>query len=179
MHNSALIFLPTYFLYNIKNLKKYVIISLLGTFILAVSVKVLMLILADYLQRYAKYTDETDKFYGIMNWTYAGIFSAVLIVYVFALKKQVFSEGIKKLILSLLVIGTGGAVACSGTPVPNRAFLCYYVATIISIPISLSYIKTKLIRYIVFMLSISLYFYITYVSEIAVVKNYYFDFSIN
>lgn len=176
LHHSALFFLPVYFFYNIKKIRNYLMVLFGGLVAMTLFVRAMMALLAGYIERYSKFMDETNQFYGGMNWTYAIIVCTVLLIYIITLKKQVFIDGFNKLVLSLLCIGAVMAIACVGTPVPSRTILCYYIAAMWAIPMSLSYIKIRLLRYTLFLISLLLYFYIAFVSEIAVMEDYYLDF---
>lgn len=177
-HHSALFFVPVYFLYHVKKIKNFLLIVAIGVLVITIFVKALMIVLAGYIDRYSKFLDESNPFFGGMNWTYAIIMGSVLLLYIYILKRNVFQQGVNKLMLSLLCIGTGVAIACAGSPVPSRTILCYYIAAIWAIPLSMSYIKTRLFRYSLFLISLSLYFYIAFVSEISIMEDFYLDFSL-
>ncbi len=179
LHSSALFFIPVYFLYNIKKKSNYIIIALLASLVFLGSMVTILALFVDQIERYSKFMDETSRFYSVMNWTYVFIFGAVLFSYVLICKRKVFDFGINKLMLSLLVIGFVASISCVGSPVPTRTFLCFYISAIWVIPITLKEIKDKLFKYLYFLFTFFLYFYIAFVSEIGIMEEFHFELELN
>ncbi len=165
LHQSAFLFLPVYYIYNFKTKKLLFFFLILGVG-LTLFVKAVLVFFATEIERYNHYLDVTDRTYMESNWTPVAIVGVVLLSYVFVLKKHIFEDGINKIVLISLALGFIGYFASVGSSIPGRTFFYYTVSVIFSVPLTMSYIKTRLFKIAYSLSALTGYFFVTYVSEI-------------
>lgn len=143
LHNSSLIFLPVYFLYNIKDTKRY-FFTMIGSSIL------LSIVIMTAISRYGFIFTRNEFFIenaveGVA--TKALIMGAILIVYLLVLREKAFEEGINKLVFTISILGIVGN-ALVGESGGGRIFWSYYIIVIIQVPLIMYYMKLKVIKFI-------------------------------
>ena len=145
IHQTALVFMPVYFLYHIKSNKKLVIISLVSLVILSIG---LAFMLDYYNTEVASSTSNyNDKYLSESeegsNYTMPLLMTLVLSLRIYFLRKNFFNNGITKLLSILVIFGTVFSFAGVGFVGTSRLFMCYTMTMFIVIPNTVSYIKDK------------------------------------
>lgn len=141
-HHSCLIFLPLYFIYGFN--RKRLILAL-GVFMLLLSVFWSAISLIGIYFDYESFIMEAGD--ELSNVTTFIQFSLFFLLYVFLLGKDVFKNGINKLCfcsLALSVFLNGMSMGLN----LGRITMYYNVFAILSVPISLEYMRSKPLRYI-------------------------------
>lgn len=157
LHRSALIFLPVYFIYPMKKVKGYVLLS---SIVLVLSVFATTFI-HNILNQSFKYSSYTDSMVTFTNVAIAGI---ILFFYIFFLKKDALKDGINRLILGCLCIAFVGFIAlASGIGTSTRLLQYFTVANIFAIPLTTKYIKLKSIKFIYVIGVLFFYFLLAFV----------------
>lgn len=144
IHQSSLILIPLYFLYNI-GLKKLLAILLLSTFILNKFIEVVLNYFLSNLAGYGSYAS-FEKLEG-QNSTGFIISIVYLLLYVWYLKRDIWTEGIKRLLfvcalLNILLLYFG-----IGLDFSARLSIYFGSLNILLVPIMLNYVKAPLVRY--------------------------------
>ena len=157
LHNSSLIFIPIYFLYGIKSYKKYISVVILTTVFFLFLFKYIFSLIGYNIDRYVGYTFFTSFASSIKALTML----TILIIYILFLKKEIFREGMNKLILTSSLIGILGGIFL-GEMGAGRIFLIYNLCVLFQIPLTMKYINNRLFRYVYIILALSLYFAFTF-----------------
>lgn len=141
LHNSSLIFWPVYFLYNIKDKKRYFFVMSCLSLILSV---VIMTVISKYGTIFTRndYYIENAKT-GVA--TKALIMAVVMACYIFFLKRRALEEGIYKLVFTISFLGIVGN-ALVGESGGGRIFWSYYIIVVLQIPICMYFIKSKFVK---------------------------------
>ncbi len=157
MHNSAIIFVLVYFIYGIKGKKtKTTLISI------AVVMIFLFITIAGYVGRMiGKYQTYLDNDEG-QNITGVFISAALLFSTLVIMKEKVWKEGINRFSFVLIYIYFILCVGGLGFDPTGRLTVYFFTGVIFIIPISMSYIKTKFLRNLYFLIVFLLYFYIAF-----------------
>lgn len=140
-HQTALVFIPVYFLYGVSNNRNLNILLLLTYFVIYVSFVFVFNFLASTLVGYESYIDLNDG-----NLTTLIISACYFGSYVLFLKKEVYNDGINKLIFILLSFNLMVMMVGYSFSAINRLMMYYTVVNIISVPITMTYIKRPIVR---------------------------------
>lgn len=150
VHQTALIFVPVYFIYNMRN-SYMVILVLLALFLfLYYFYSVIISTTASLAMSTAGYGDyyfENNS--DGANSKMAFLLLAITIMRFFLLRNDFFKEGINKLISIILVMGTILAFVGVGYIGTSRLNMYYSASSFLFVPNTLQYIKRKDIRVIV------------------------------
>lgn len=141
-HQTALVFVPVYFLYGIESHRKLNILVLLVFVVLYASFLFIFNFFATNFAGYESYVDIDDG-----NITTLIVSVCYLVSYVFFLRKEVYADGINRLVFILLVFNFIVMSAGYTLSIVNRLVMYYSVVNILSVPITMSYIKNPVIRY--------------------------------
>ena len=149
MHQTALIAFPLYFIYHIKNrISLIVVLAVSAVFIYLSFSFLLSYIGEEILYGYSAYVNSDIQ----TNSTGAAIISIELFFYVFFLRKNIWSNGINRLLFITLLLGLIINIGGIGYNPTSRMAMYYTSVSFLSIPKTMSYINNPLIR-IAFMLS--------------------------
>ena len=141
-HHSCLIFLPLYFIYGFNGKR---LIFVLGVFMLLVSFFWSTISLIGIYLDYESFVMEAGD--ELSNVTTFIQFSLFFLLYVFLLGKDVFRSGINKLCFCTLALSFFLNGMSMGLNL-GRITMYYNVFAILSVPISLEYLRIKHFRYI-------------------------------
>ena len=143
MHMSAIIFLPVYFLYGVKN-KLYLSVALgvIAVFTI-VSFYILIPLMVEYiLPEYAYYLLSAEKSEGI-SWKMPAFMSTLMLFRLFVMRKHFFEEGINRLLSIIMVLAATIYVAGMDFGMTSRMAMFYSNITFLIIPNTLQYIKSS------------------------------------
>ncbi|TCO88918.1 EpsG-like putative glucosyltransferase [Bacteroides heparinolyticus] len=157
-HYSSIIWLPIYFMYGIKKKRVFILSAVAFTlfFILMRSDLGKLMIFVFNMDAYDAYMVENK-----IDIKQIIIPSLYLVFYVFSLKKHIFDLGMNKIcFIALLIIVIGYAFA-PGMNQVGRMLQYFQTLSIISIPITVSYIKSKPLRFVYLFSVITLNGYLT------------------
>lgn len=141
IHHSAIVWVPVYFLYNIKSRFSIVAVSIM----IAVGAAVLstnILMINDLLEfDYEVYLVEKDTSYT------KSIISVIYFVsYLFFCRKHLFEDGIYRFTTMVLFLCTLGYLVNAGISLLGRLLLYYEIFLTISIPLTVKNIKNEFIK---------------------------------
>lgn len=142
-HQTALVFLPVYFIYGIKDYKKLILTIVAGGSILLASFVFILQFFINNLVGYGGYKNS-----NLGNGTSLLISLCYLITYVWFLKKDLLQEGIVKLIFVLLALNSTAMLAVYQFTGINRLMMYYSVCAFISVPITAYFINDKMLKII-------------------------------
>lgn len=141
-HSSAIVWVPVYFLYNIKKTRDLVIALVVAIFIISMLNsdlgRYLFLFGLDF-SNYFDTTAETSLNAKLIRIIY-------LVFYVLFLGKHSMDQGINRLCLIILIILTAGYVFAPPIEVVGRMLLYYQCFLIFAIPLTMSKIKSAIIK---------------------------------
>ena len=142
IHMSSIVWIPIYFLYNIRDNRMYVLFLLLTVVAIIASGYYMqdfaIFIEADY-SLYIDHSSKTSLTKNLINISY-------LIVYMLTLNKDMFKEGINKFTTTLLILNTIGYLFAPQVELIDRLLTYYNIAIIFSIPLTWYYIKSVSLR---------------------------------
>ncbi|MBO4587475.1 MAG: EpsG family protein [Bacteroidales bacterium] len=143
IHRSSIIFIPVYFLYFFNGRRLvYVLLSFIVLFVVFWgSITVLSASFFDY----GWFAQQAEGRTNISTFIQVLMF---FLLYVFALGKSVFNIGINKLIFCILFLSLFFNGISIGLNI-GRMAIYYNVISILSIPISLKYIKSTVVRSVI------------------------------
>jgi len=147
LHQTAIIFLPVYFLYNLSK-NKFAIVSAVAMVVLATSMSFFLTTAGRYAMGTASYGDyyfARDMQVGT-NYKSALLMVVLLIIRVLILKKNFFNEGITRLMSIVLVFGTIFAITGIGYVGTSRMNMYFTAASFLYIPNTFYYLKDKTFR---------------------------------
>lgn len=155
MHQTALVFVPVYFLYGIKRPR-----TLFLTFVVIVSVLSVMSYvwldnLSLFFEGYSHYENSRGN-----TLTTLFISIVVLLVYVFSLRGAVFNDGVNRIVFICLVLYFGLLLTSWNFLAINRLILYFSSAVVLSVPIAMKNINNNWIRRGVCFCAVALYFYL-------------------
>lgn len=158
-HQTAIVFLPVYFLYGIKN-NKTLIWSLAGSAVLLFLRFELFYsyVGTNWLSKYSMYVDADETINATRFLMSLVIFGAFILV----LKKDVYEKGINRLLFIMLAISVMASFLGTGFAQSDRLFEYYTACSFLSIPITQKYFKTKWLGYLFSIISVILYFYLSF-----------------
>ncbi len=140
MHTTAIAIFPLYFLYGIPCTKKNMFILLLGVGVLTAFLMEIGVLLGAYNAYYAQYLDMSSEGPA---WQRAVMKVYIALVYFYALKRNVYNEGINRIIFYSMLFNV---VICVGAMNIFGAFRLreyYSIADIIGLPLIVFYAKTS------------------------------------
>ena len=149
MHQTALIAFPLYFLYHIRNRNILIVVFVVS----AIFIYLFFSFLLNYIgleifYEYSSYVNSDIQ----TNSTGAFIITIELFFYIFFLKKNIWNSGINRLLFITLILGLIINLCGIGFNPTSRMTMYYTSVSFLSIPKTMSYIETPLVR-IVFMIS--------------------------
>lgn len=154
MHQSAIVILPLYFLYQIKNFKTLLVLgSCFIVFAVANTSYLVELFVQRFLSDYVYYLNGEES-----NWKVCALLSSVLVMRVLIMKKAFLQEGIDRLLSLILSIGVSISFVGIGLPGISRLNMYYSSCFFLVIPNTLSHLKHIGIRralaiaYLIFLL---------------------------
>lgn len=141
LHNSSLIFWPVYFLYNINNTKRF-LLMIGGVSIL------MMIVIMTVISKYGAIFTRNEFFVenavsGIA--TKALIMGTIMLCYIIVLRKKAIEQGINKLVFTISALGIVGN-ALVGESGGGRIFWSYYIVVLLQIPLCMYYMKSYIIK---------------------------------
>lgn len=143
LHRSSIMFIPVYFLFGFDG--KRLIVALAAAVLLVLMEWGLIISLSASLFDYEWFTTEAE---GLTNLTTFVQILLFYLIYVFSLKKAIFESNINKLVFCVLTLALFVNTISVGINI-GRMGLYYNVFSILSIPISLKYIKSKYLRVVI------------------------------
>lgn len=149
MHQTALIALPLYFLYHIRNRKILIIVFIVCTIFLYLGISFLLNYIGmEVLDGYSSYVNSDIQ----TNSTGVFIIAIELFFYIFFLKKNVWDNGINRLLFIVLTFGFIVNLCGIGFNPTSRMTMYFTSVSFLSIPKTISYINSPLMRF-AFMMS--------------------------
>lgn len=137
IHQSAIVFIPLYFLYCIKSMRNLIII---GVVLLFLAISNLDYIVELFVQRFL-----TDYIYYLKgeeaNWKMCALLSSVLVLRVWIMKTSFLKDGIDRLLSLILFIGVFISYLGIGLPGVSRLNMYYSTCLFLVIPNTLSHVK--------------------------------------
>lgn len=152
IHYSSICFFPIYFIYNLKG-KRLIYLLCGGLVVMYFLWKILLTYMAVSFN-YEWFAEETD---GLTNITSFVQSLLILLLYIFALRRSVFDEGINKLLFIILILAMFTNLMSVGSNI-GRMTIYFNVFIILSVPISLLYIKKKVVKNVIGYSIVLLYF---------------------
>lgn len=171
-HQSAIVAIPLYFFYHIRNRKTlfmaFVVTALVGYFYFSV---VLRHMGDEVLVGMSSYID-SDK---LTNFTSFILVSLHLFFFIFFLRKNIFNEGINKVLFVSLVFGLLLSLLGVGYNPTGRLLLYMTGVSFIEIPVVMSYIKSGLLKNLYMLTFLGISFYIGFFgSQMASIADFSF-----
>ena len=154
-HQTALVFIPVYFIYGITNRKKLILFLIAIGVFLYISILVLINKFALLFVGFGSYVDSNEG-----NITSIIISICYLFTYMFFLKGRVFLDGIYRLVFILLVLNFIVLFAGHSFTAINRLMMYYTVGNILAVPLTMQHIKLIPIRCFYCMSVLSLLIYL-------------------
>nr|WP_308535088.1 EpsG family protein [uncultured Prevotella sp.] len=159
MHQTAIVALPLYFFYHVKNVKQFMLVFLLLMVYLYFNFSYLLTFAGtELLQGYTSYLDSEVK----TNSTLALKVALELALFVAILKRDALREGINKLLFLSLSIGLVISICGIGFNPTNRMVMYYTSVSFLTVPIMVKYAKSSLVKNLIILLFLSLYTYMTF-----------------
>lgn len=162
MHTTAIIFTPMYYLYGIKYSKRNMFLILIATVSSAILFPLLGGFVSSYLIYYATYfnMDEVDP-----AWQRALIKVAIAAIYIYALGKEIYKEGVNRIIFYCMLMNI---IICIGAMNIFGVFRLrefFSIADIIGVPIIFYYSKqSRGLKRVVIFLGACIYLVLIYIS---------------
>lgn len=156
MHQTAIVFVPVYFIYGIKNVKRMYIVLFATTIFTVISFSVVFNYFAASMVGYGHYINDQES-----NTTTLLISLCYLLTYIFFLKRDIYKDGINKLMFVILILNFIAMLAGYSFSGINRLMMYYSVVIFLSVPITMKYIKNPFVRfaYITTVILINTYMY--------------------
>lgn len=147
IHQSVIIFLPTFFFYGIRNEKKLITSLILYAIVLYVGLKFFIIFFVEnFTSTEASYNLNSDV-YGISkdgeNGKIGLLFLGVLIFRIYVMKKEIFRPGINKLLTILLCLGALLPLVMMGLKGAGRLNMYFTSLSFLIVPNTLAYIKNN------------------------------------
>lgn len=140
-HQTALVFLPVYFIYGIKNKKRLIYtLALSFGFILAFVV----IIFSFFVKNMVGYSGYENS--NLSNSTTLLISLCFFVSYIIFLRRNILEEGILKLMFIILFLNSSIMLAGYQLTAINRLMMYYTTCTFISVPITAYFINDKLLK---------------------------------
>ncbi|MBR5665880.1 MAG: EpsG family protein [Bacteroidales bacterium] len=160
MHKTAIVFVPIYFLYRMDAKKMVWILSIV--FLLMIGYFGAILRGVAHGLGYDTYV-EMERFEGL---NYVSFLMAIsfLLLYVLSLRKHVFEPGINRLVLIALSISTMLSLFGIGFSI-GRLGIYFSIFSVLSFPISLSYIHSRFLKFGIVVVVLAFAFYPVYMGS--------------
>lgn len=159
LHQTAIIVLPLYFLYNVKGKMNVIMLMIFVAVFLYYSFSYMLINVGnDVLRGYSLYIDSDEK----TNATGAIIVAFELLTYTCALKGHVLTDGINRILFLSLVVGLIISICGIGYNPTSRLVMYYTSISFLTIPIIAKYIKNNILRNTVVVLFVAIYTYVTF-----------------
>lgn len=167
MHQTAIVFAPVYFLYGIKDEKKIIVISMVAAVLLSLYMRFVLVASLSYLKGYGTYVN-TDA--SGTNAKMAMLMCALLFFRIWLLQKNLFEEGIDKLLSIILVLGAIISFGGIGFVPTSRLNMYYTGMMCIIFPNTLMYERYIVLRwaYGTMFVGFLSYFYLRDIGEFAI-----------
>lgn len=141
-HQTAVVFIPVYFIYGIKDHMK---LNITLAIILAVLFLTFTMVFNYFAVSFVGYEGYIDSNEG--NMTTLIISACYLFAYVFFLRGDIYIEGVNRLVYILLVLNFIVLLAGYTFSGINRLMMYYSVGNILAVPLSMKFIRYPLMRY--------------------------------
>lgn len=148
IHQSAAVFLPIYFIYNLQLNIKIHLLFIIIAIILYNNFAYFLTTGASFAMATASY-DEHFFEYDLQQGTnskMAILLSVLLLLRIFLLKGDFYKEGINKLLSIILILGTTISIIGTGFVGTSRLNMYYSSASFLLIPNTLEYVRHKNVR---------------------------------
>ena len=142
MHQTAIVFIPVYFIYGIKKVKRMYIMLFVIAIVATISFSVVFNFFAASMVGYEGYIDNEEA-----NTTTLLISACYLFFYIFFLKRDIYKDGINKLMFVILILNFIAMLTGYSFSGINRLMMYYSVVIFLSVPITMKYIKDPFVRY--------------------------------
>ena len=142
-HQTALVFIPIYFIYSINNTKVLNISICLTTIILYQLFSSIFNYFGETLVGYQSYIDSNEA-----NITTLLISVCYLFTFIFFLKKDIYKDGINKLLFIIQAMNIIILISGYSSTGINRLVMYFSVVIFLSVPITMKYIHYPLIRFL-------------------------------
>ncbi len=160
IHNSALICLPLYYLCQINDKKKYAYTAIITTALCMLSFAFFLQYIGSDLLGYDHYLSGHSKYTETLNATDSIISAFILMLYIYACKKDSFSEGRNRIVLSCLTINfIGNLIAIGNLSLILRMLWYYKMISFLAFPIINEKIENRHTKLSINMLMFFLYIY--------------------
>jgi len=149
-HQTAAIFVPTYFIYNLRRTKVIYTLFILGFIVLYYYFSFFLTVSASLAMDTATYGDyylEIDKNAGSNN-KMALLMSSILVLRIIIMRKRFFKEGLNKLMSIIVISATIISIVGIGFIATNRLNMYYTAMSFLFIPNTFINIQRKKIRYL-------------------------------
>lgn len=156
MHMTAIIWLPAYFIYGIKNSKKLLLGLSIAGIILFYIMNNLIWINQYFNLGYDAYTIGEKSMSS--NFTEFFMYLPVLVIYFITLKDDLFKEGINKLITIGLFITVIGLFVGTNLSLLSRLMHYYKVSLLFAVPLIMSHMKAPVLKMAFLVCSSALFF---------------------
>ena len=152
-HQTAAIFVPTYFIYNLRRTKVIYTLFIVGFIVLYYYFSFFLTVSASLAMDTATYGDyylEIDKNAGSNN-KMALLMALILVLRILILQKEFFKVGLNKLMSIIIIIGTIISIVGIGFIATNRLNMYYTALAFLYIPNTFSNVRRKEIRFLMCM----------------------------
>lgn len=159
IHQSAFLFLPVYYIYNISTKRLPVVLTsiVIG---LTLGFSVLLNIAISYSWGNSNYADGDGQ-----NSKNAILLGAYLLIYLYSAKKEVLKEGVNRYVLVLTVLAFALSIAGIGFRPAARMNLYYTSVILLLVPITMKYIPKAVVRYGYTLFVLLVQFYTSYLGS--------------
>lgn len=164
MHVSSIVYAPLYFLYNIRNRRKYMMAILAVCVVFAFSYFLILEYIGSSVMDNASTYLYNEKYDG-SNYNSAIMMALLMASMIFFMGKHVFEDGINRLLFSFMCIGLIGSFFGVGNSATGRLYSYFTTIPYMVVPVVMTYIKDKPIKVIYAVGVISLYAFIAYVGS--------------
>ena len=161
MHISAIIYIPLYFLYNIREPKKYVMVILVACVVFASSYFVILEYIGSAVMNNASTYLYNTKYDG-SNYNEAIMMTMLIASMLYFMRKRVFEDGINRLLFSFMCIGLVGSFFGVGNSSTGRLFAYYTTIPYMMVPVVMTYIKNRPTKVVYATGVIALYAFVAY-----------------
>lgn len=159
LHQTAIIALPIYFLYHVRGKRRTFLLIIAIAIFLYFSFSILLNNVGnEMLQGYSLYINSDLQ----TNSTGAILVAFELVFYIFTLKRDVFKDGINKVLFLSLVLGLVLSICGIGFNPTSRLVMYYTSVSFLTVPIIASYTKNTLLRNIIIVVFVLLNAYVSY-----------------
>lgn len=142
IHKSAIIWMPIYFLYNIKNRKLYISLLIAIIFTIGYICANPLILAAVFDDYYIRYLETGTS----MNMTLKLVSLSYIVCYVLFAKKHIFDEGINRLCFIVLLLYTTIYLFAPSVGLIGRILKYYEMILILAVPITMSYMRHTFVK---------------------------------